>query len=266
MAVDGDDLTPVDAARTSYRDFTANHTDADNENLVDYLIRHKHNTPLEFAGATFRMVMPLFVARQLVRHRTASINEESLRYVGARPEFYIPSPEECRHQSETNKQGTSKAMGYRDANTAIAEITRSGVAAHDAYAYLVDLGLARELARTVLPTGQYTCWHWRANLRNIFQLLELRIDLHAQYQTRVYAEAMFDLLKPYFPNTFAAWTNHVLNAVTFSGDEMIALQQFIHDPNPDAFYRDSVLDICNNAKDNGMRPTRLKELEAKLCR
>jgi thymidylate synthase (FAD) len=264
MSVDGNDLTPAQAARTSYRDFVDAHTQGENENLVDYLIRKRHDTPVEFAGATFYMVMPIFVARQLVRHRTASINEESLRYVNAREEFYIPSREECKAQSTVNKQGSGDLLDDDTSKYVINYITNAGEESHQYYDLLLTMGLSKELARTVLPLGQYTAWYWKANLRNIFHMLHLRDDAHAQYQIQVYARAMSDMLKPYFPNTFAAWENHVHGAVTFSADEWEILKKVLlwkedgHDT--------SAMDLVKieaNLGEHGMRPTRIKEFIAK---
>jgi len=219
MSVDGTDLTPAIAARTSFRTFVDQYSPNSNENLVDYLIRKHHDTPVEFPDATFYMVLPIFVARQMVRHRTASINEESLRYVEAREEFYIPSREECKAQSTNNKQGSGDLLDDETSNSVMALIGVQGRDAHYVYNNLLNLGLSKELSRTVLPLGQYTAWYWKANLRNIFHLLHLRLDEHAQYQIRVYAEAMLEMLREYFPVTIEAWENHVRNAVTFSADE-----------------------------------------------
>lgn len=234
MSVDGNDLTPAQAARTSYRDFVDAHTTEQNENLVDYLIRKRHDTPVEFAGATFYMVMPIFVARQMVRHRTASINEESLRYVAPRAEFYIPATEECKGQSKVNKQGSSNDL-IDMPGEAQSIIQNHGEWSHRTYHSLVELGLSKELSRTVLPLGQYTAWYWKANLRNIFHLLQLRVDAHAQYQIRVYADTMLEMLQPMFPNTVAAWENHVLNALTLSGDEVALLRDFLCGVTKDEF-------------------------------
>lgn len=267
MSVDGNDITPAQAARTSYRSFVEDHSPEDNENLVDYLIRHEHGSPIEFPDVTFYMVLPIFVARQLIRNTRVgvSVNEESLRYVSARPEYYVPSPEECRRQSKSSKQGSSDEVLPELANkTAISIIQASCSLAHESYQTLHNVGLSNEMCRVVLPLAQYTAWTWKINLRSLFHLLKLRLDPHAQYQTSVYAQAMLDLIKPYFPATVAAWENHVLNAVTFSGDEWDAIYFTLH-----RYLRDGDSDwlttaVLQVAKENGMRPTRLKEFEQKL--
>ena len=255
MSVDGSDLSPAQAARTSYRDFVDEHTSEENENLVDYLIRHNHSSPIEFAGATFYMVMPIFVARQLVRHRTAVINEESLRYVEPRKDFYIPAPEECKLQSTSSKQGASQTL-VDDPDAVINNVAVAGALSQAYYEYLAKTGLAKELCRTVLPLGQYTAWYWKANLRNIFHMLQLRLDSHAQAQIQVYAQAMLEQLEPYFPKTIEAWKLHVLNAVTFSADEWAAIASTLTSEE-----YEYILEI---AEKRGMRKTRLKEFEAKL--
>ena len=261
VSVDGNDLTPVEAARTSYRSFTDDYEKEENENLIDYLIRKNHSTPLEFASATFYMIMPIFIARQLVRHRTASINEESLRYVEARKEFYIPCKSECKTQSKTNKQGSSTQF-VEEPDYVIKLIKYAGETSHVAYESLLDTGLSKELCRTVLPLGQYTGWYWKANLRNIFGLLQLRLDTHAQEQVRVYAKSMLEQLEPYFPVCIAAWKNHVLNAVTFSEDEWKILQHLIK-TNTDPLHTNKEV-VEETAKNRGLRKSRTAELLKKL--
>ena len=262
MEVDGTDLTPVQAARTSYRSFVDEHTDQENENLVDYLIRNHHDSPIEFPDVTFHMVLPIFVARQLIRNARVGValNEESLRYISPRPDYYIPSPEECRKQSSSSKQGSSEELVDSPEDVVVA-IQAIGDECHNTYSYLQATGLSNELCRVVLPLGQYTAWYWKTNLRSLFHLLKLRLDPHAQAQTRVYAQAMLDLVTPHFPNTVAAWENHVLNSVTFSQDEWKAIKDTTQTFNIDITYH-----ILATAKSQGMRSTRLKELENKLSK
>lgn len=204
MDVQGDNNRPAVAARTSYRTDASDYTDEQNAKLIRYLIRNKHNTPLQFCGATFYMVMPIFVARQLVRHRTASINEESLRYVEARKQFYLADPARMQKQSTNNKQGSSDEV-VENAKELLAREAALQVACWEEYQYRLQSGLAKELARAVLPLSTYTAWYWINDLHNIFHLLGLRLDSHAQYEIRVYAQAMLDLLQPHFPAAIAAW-------------------------------------------------------------
>lgn len=198
MEVWGGNHSPAVAARTSYRSDANQHTDEQNDKLIRYLMKHNHSTPLEFCGAVFYCVMPIFVARQWVRHRTASINEESLRYVEARREFYIPQLDRMQKQSTSNKQGSSpECIGSPESAATL--MRDSNLRAFDTYDQLLDMGLARELARSVLPLSTYTAWYWACDMNNILKFLHLRLDTHAQYEIRVYAEAMAEMLTKQFP-------------------------------------------------------------------
>lgn len=199
----GDERTAARCARTSFRNVAERTVDED-ARLTAYLIRNHHTTPLEFCQARFYMKMPIFVARQLVRHRTASINEMSLRYVKAANEFYVPDAERCQRQSASNKQGSSVEV-VDDVVEVRRLITWSGNQAYSVYEALLREGLAKELARTVLPLGTYTEWYWQCDLHNIFHMLGLRLDPHAQWEIQVYARAMLELLRPAFGSIIAAW-------------------------------------------------------------
>ncbi len=200
----GDDLKPARIARTSFRNSDAHKTQEENERLIKYLYDHQHNTPFEFCGATFYCVMPIFVARQWVRSRAASINEESLRYVDARREVYIPEPERCQKQSKSNKQGSAPEIVDSPELVRLL-IQKNAEECFHNYELLMSQGLAKEIARSVLPLGLYTGWYWQANLRMILHFLSLRTDPHAQYEIRVYAEAMLEMLRPIFPTVIRAW-------------------------------------------------------------
>lgn len=202
----GDDRTPARTARTSFKN-KAERTEEQDAKLTDYLVRNYHTTPLEFCQARFYMKMPIFVARQLVRHRTASINEVSYRYVQAAREFYIPEPERMQKKAENNKQGSSSEV-VDDPDVCADIIRESGNAAFDAYEELLSKGLAPELARSVLPCGTYTEWFWQNDLNNVLKTLSLRLDPHAQYEIRVYAEAMLDLIRPIWPTIIGSWEKH----------------------------------------------------------
>ncbi len=199
----GHDLKPAEIARTSYRN-EKERTLEENEKLINYLMKNRHDTPFEFCGAMFYVVMPIFVARQWVRHRAASINEESLRYVEARRDVYIPEPERCQKQSQSNKQGSAVECVY-DAALVRRLMQTNAVETLGCYDELIKQGLARELARSVLPLGLYTAWYWQANLRMILHFLSLRTDPHAQYEIRVYADAMLDQVRHVFPTVVKAW-------------------------------------------------------------
>lgn len=199
----GDDRRPAATARASFRN-RKERTPEEDAKLTDYLIRHHHNTPIEFCEALWYMKMPIFVARQLVRHRTASINEVSYRYVQAAREFYVPALDRMQRKAETNKQGSSSAI-VDEPEACASMIDRAGHAAFDVYEGLLRQGLAPELARTVLPCGTYTEWYWKCDLHNTLHMLGLRLDPHAQYEIRVYAEAMLSMLHPIYPTIVAAW-------------------------------------------------------------
>jgi thymidylate synthase (FAD) len=200
----GNDRTPAQCARTSFRNAQQERTEEQDAKLTDYLVRHRHTTPIEFCQVRFYMKMPIFVARQLVRHRTASINEVSYRYVQAAREFYVPAPERCQRKAETNKQGSSSEIVERP-DLVRRMIENAGNRAFDDYEQLLAYGLAPELARTVLPCGTYTEWYWQNDLHNTLHMLGLRLDAHAQYEIRVFAEAMLALLRPVFPTILGAW-------------------------------------------------------------
>lgn len=199
----GDDRTAAQTARTSYHN-TKERTAEEDARLTDYLVRNRHTTPLEFCQVRFYMKMPIFVARQMIRHRTASVNEISFRYVRADREFYVPDADRCQRQSESNKQGSSSTL-VDDPSEVIRLVNWAGNQMFDCYERLLELGLSKELARTVLPLGTYTEWYWQNDLHNVLYLLGLRLHEHAQYEVRVYAQAMLDLMRPHFPTVIESW-------------------------------------------------------------
>ena len=263
MAFQGNDATPAEIARTSFRNNFKETTVQANNDLSDYLLRHNHATPYEFPDATFYMVMPIFVARQLVRHRTAVINEESLRYVEPRPDFWIPSVEECKAQSKSKKQGSSDSL-VEDPEVTREMIRLQGEEAHNWYARLQRQGLANELCRTVLPVGQYTAWYWKASLRNIFGMLALRAQNddetnHAQYQIQVYANAMIEQLRQHFPILVGFFENYMLNALTFASDEVAVLRDIV------AMLSEPQLDVLAQLLDKtGWKDSRRAEFVGKI--
>ncbi len=199
----GDDRTPAQTARTSFCN-RKERTAEEDAKLTDYLIRNKHTTPLEFVQLRFYMKLPLFVAAQLIRHRTASVNQLSYRYVQATREYYVPETDRMQRQSKTSKQGSSEAI-IEDPAVGQSIIRQTCEMAFDAYASLLSMGLAAELARSVLPVATYTEWHWQCDMHNFLHMLRLRLHPHAQYEIRAYAEAMLALVEPLYPNIIGSW-------------------------------------------------------------
>jgi thymidylate synthase (FAD) len=199
----GDDRTPARTARTSFRN-KKERTPEEDAKLTDYLIRNGHNTPVEFCQLRYYMKMPIFVARQFVRHRTVSINEVSYRYVQAAREFYVPASDRMQKKAENNKQGSSSEVINRPIYCQ-ALMHEACHHAFNTYEALLGEELAPELARSVLPCGTYTEWYWSQNLHNFLHMAKLRTDPHAQYETRVYAEAMLKLAEEEFPTIIQSW-------------------------------------------------------------
>ena len=228
-AVMGNDKSISRSARMSYGKGTR--VMNNDEALIRYLLRHAHTTPFEMAEIKFHAKMPIFVARQWVRHRTASINEYSARYSVLTDEFYIPKAEHLQPQSKDNKQGRAGQLSEHRILEVQNAMRDSASAAYGIYEALLDEapegaedyeaeGIARELARTVLPISGYTEWYWKANLHNVLNFLRLRMDPHAQYEVRIYAETMYELIKPYFPIACQAFEDYIFNAEKFSAMEM----------------------------------------------
>lgn len=209
----GDDQRIVDTARTSYAKGTKKVSE--DRGLIRYLVRHLHTSPLESVIFSFEMKMPIFVARQLVRHRTQSINEMSLRYSEATDEFYIPESEHIAPQSTTNKQGREGSFSEEELTTIESIIVGNSLGAFENYEELLSMGLARELARSVLPVNIYTKWYTTMNLHNLFHFLKLRMDKHTQYETRVYANAIFKLIQPIVPTACEAFTDYIFDGETY---------------------------------------------------
>lgn len=175
------------------------------ENLIRYLYNHEHMTPFEKVRLEFVAKLPIFVARQWVRHRAGSFNETSARYTELRDEFYVPLPERIKTQHKNNKQGSGEALERDVQLNAHHRIKEFSNTAYSCYLELLDAGVARELARMVLPTNIYTCWYWTVDLRNLFHFVHLRLDEHAQYEIRVYAEAILEMLRRVAPVATAAF-------------------------------------------------------------
>jgi thymidylate synthase (FAD) len=199
------DQAIVQAARTSYGDGTEKKSD--NTGLIRYLYRHRHTTPLEMVEFKFRHVMPVFVARQWIRHRTANVNEYSARYSVVKDRFYRPSVDDVRTQSKTNKQGSDDVVDVGTAEEFLKWLD-SQEAQYKEYQSFVDKGIAREQARIGLPLTMFTEWYWKIDLHNLFHFLGLRMDSHAQKEIQDFAYPMFELIKPLCPIACQAFLDY----------------------------------------------------------
>lgn len=201
----GDDLSIVRAARVSYdADWRTGENEKSDEKLISYLIRNRHTSPFESVVFTFEIKCPIFIARQWHRHRTWSYNEVSARYTELPEEFYVPKPEHITTQAKDNKQArTQEQHGQADYFQAYMRKIAEGAFAQ--YKEFLDMGCPRELARTVLPLSTYTRYFGTVNLHNLLHFLSLRLHAHAQYEIRVYAEAILDIISNIVPVTVAAW-------------------------------------------------------------
>jgi thymidylate synthase (FAD) len=225
----GDDSAIVQAARVSYGAGTK--TARDDAGLIRYLMRHWHSTPFEMCEIKLHVKLPVFVARQWIRHRTASVNEYSARYSILDREFYIPDPSHLAAQSRANNQGRGETLAPDEAARVLALLRDDATRAYDHYEAMLSTenqqGLARELARMNLPANVYTQWYWKIDLHNLFHFLRLRADPHAQYEIRAYAEALCEVVRDWVPAAYAAFEDYRLNAVQFSGRGMEALRRML---------------------------------------
>ncbi|THB62571.1 MAG: FAD-dependent thymidylate synthase [Spirochaetaceae bacterium] len=221
----GDDRI-VQAARVSYGEGTK--TVREDAGLIRYLLRNEHTSPFEQVVFTFHAKMPVFVARQWVRHRTARLNEISGRYSVMKDEFYLPEAEKVASQSTDNKQGRNdEPVSPKEAAEIIATLEQGQQVAYHSYQQLIGHGLARELARINLPLSMYTEWYWQIDLHNLLHFLRLRLDPHAQYEIRAYAEIMLEIAKKVCPLAVEAFEEHRRGAVSFSAREFAALQAML---------------------------------------
>lgn len=205
-------------------------TPKDDRHLIRYLVRHVHTTPCEMVRARFRIQMPIMVARQLIRHRMSSTNEYSLRYSEPIDLFYVPAAENVGAQAASNRQGRGETLSPERAEKVRALIEANDEQAMRLYRELVDeFGLARELARNVLPVNLYTRWVWTIDLHNLSHLLRLRLDGHAQYEIRVFAQALAEIVKAWVPVAYEAFLDYRLEARTFSRWELVALAIMLGD-------------------------------------
>ncbi|MBE9606377.1 FAD-dependent thymidylate synthase [Acetobacteraceae bacterium H6797] len=222
----GDDGAVVQAARVSY----GRGTKAANEDrgLIRYLMRHRHSTPFEMCEIKYHVKLPIFIARQWIRHRTANVNEYSARYSVLDREFYIPEPSQLAAQSAINRQGRGDVLEGEEAAHVLNLLRQDAMTNYDHYLEMLNegeegqmrdesrRGLARELARMNLTLNSYTQWYWKTDLHNLLHFLSLRADSHAQYEIRVYAEAMMKSLAAWVPSVYEAFRDYRLGAVTLS--------------------------------------------------
>lgn len=222
----GDDSSIVQAARVSYGKGTKSVNE--DRGLIRYLMRHRHTTPFEMVEFKFHIKLPIFIARQWIRHRTANVNEYSGRYSEMKDDFYLPEPEQIRHQSTMNKQGRSDENLPESQVNEIREILlKNQTESFSDYKKMLDLGLAREIARISLPVANYTEWYWKIDLHNLLHFLKLRLDSHAQYEIRVYSQIIADIVKVVTPFAWEAFEDYELNSVYLSKQELIALKKII---------------------------------------
>ena len=233
----GDDGAIVQAARVSY----GRGTKAANEDrgLIRYLMRHRHSTPFEMCEIKFHVKLPIFVARQWIRHRTANVNEYSARYSILDREFYIPAPEHLATQSSTNRQGRGEVLEGEEAARVLDLLRDDATRNYDHYLEMLNedeagapidparQGLARELARMNLTLNAYTQWYWKADLHNLLNFLSLRADAHAQYEIRAYADAMMGTVEAWVPIAAAAFRDYRLGAMTFSAQMLGIVRRLV---------------------------------------
>lgn len=222
----GDDSAIVQAARVSYGKGTKSHS-ADRE-LIRYLMRHRHTSPFEMVEFKFHAKMPIFVARQWIRHRTANVNEYSGRYSEMKEEFYIPEMNQFRPQNKTNRQGREELpLPDEQAKEIYSKMQSTQNHLFEEYNSFLEADLARELARINLPLSTFTEWYWKIDLHNLLHFLKLRLDEHAQYEIRIYAEKIMELIKPIVPVTIEAFEDYILYSKSFSKQELQILKQML---------------------------------------
>ncbi len=233
----GDDSAIVQAARVSYGRGTRRVSE--DAGLIRYLMRHRHSTPFEMCEIKYHVKLPIFVARQWIRHRTANVNEYSARYSILDREFYLPAPEQLAAQSAANRQGRGDVLAGEEAAHVLDLLREDATRCYDHYAEMLNedeegaprdpsrQGLARELARMNLTLNTYTQWYWKVDLYNLFHFLSLRADAHAQYEIRVYAEAMLRSVEAWVPVACQAFRDYRLGAATLSAQMLTVVRRML---------------------------------------
>ena len=226
----GDDQAIVQAARVSYGKGTTRVSE--DRGLIRYLMRHRHSTPFEMCEIKLHVKLPMFIARQWIRHRTASINEYSARYSVLDKEFYIPKEKDLAVQSKSNKQGRGDTLSAKDSEEALFLLKRDAEKSYETYEYLLNEsqkgevldnnrdGLSRELARINLTLNTYTQWYWKTNLHNLMNFIFLRADSHAQYEIRVYADIIYKIMESWVPITAEAFKSYRSGSVELSAEAL----------------------------------------------
>ncbi|SFQ66293.1 thymidylate synthase (FAD) [Roseivivax halotolerans] len=226
----GDDSAICQAARVSYGRGTK--SVSNDEGLIRYLMRHWHSTPFEMCEIKLHVKLPVFVARQWIRHRTANVNEYSARYSILDREFYIPAPEALAAQSTVNNQGRGEALSGEEADRVLRYLRDDAMRAYDHYEEMISdegqQGLARELARMNLPANIYTQWYWKVDLHNLLHFLRLRADAHAQYEIRVYAEAICEMVKDWVPAAYKAFEDYRMGGATLSAGALDCVRRMLN--------------------------------------
>jgi thymidylate synthase (FAD) len=233
----GDDAAVVQAARVSYGRGTRKVSE--DRGLINYLMRHRHTTPFEMCEIKFHVKLPVFVARQWIRHRTANVNEYSARYSVLDREFYIPAPEQLAAQSSANRQGRGTVLAGDEARRVLDILRDDSTRTYDHYLWMLNEGedggaadadrdgLARELARMNLTLNVYTQWYWKVDLHNLLHFLSLRADPHAQYEIRVYADAMMEAVRRWVPLVHDAFLDYRLGAANLSGKMLAVVRRLL---------------------------------------
>ena len=233
----GDDAAVVQAARVSYGRGTKRVSE--DQGLINYLLRHRHTTPFEMCEIKYHVKLPIFVARQWIRHRTANVNEYSARYSILDREFYLPAAKDLAAQALVNNQGRGELLNAVAARRVLNLLREDAERAYRSYAVLLNdgsagapidpdrPGLARELARMKLSLDFYTQWYWKIDLHNLMHFLALRADPHAQYEIRVYAEIMLGTLARWVPMTYAAFREYRMNAATISATGLAVIRRLL---------------------------------------
>ena len=259
----GDDGAIVQAARVSYGKGTRK--SQDDAGLIRYLMRHRHTTPFEMCEIKFHVKLPIFVARQWIRHRTANVNEYSARYSLLDREYYVPAPDQLGTQSRSNRQGRGGVLEGEEADRVLELLRADAERCHTDYQEMLNedgdgnaidpgrRGLARELARMNLTLNTYTQWYWKIDLHNLLHFLSLRADRHAQYEIRIYAEAMLDMTRKWVPATCQAFEDYRLGGAHLSASGLAVVGRLIDGE-------------AVNQKDSGMNKREWRELMEALGR
>ncbi|HKN07409.1 MAG TPA: FAD-dependent thymidylate synthase [Thermoplasmata archaeon] len=228
----GDDAAIVQAARVSYGKGTK--AVRDDRGLIRYLMRHRHTTPFEMVEFKFLVRLPIFVARQWIRHRMSSTNEYSARYSVVPDEYEVPPAEEVRHQSTRNRQGRGDPLPSDVVDRFRGDLDRISKDAYRAYTRALEEGVARETARLLLPVAYYTQWYWKIDLWNLFHFLSLRLDPHAQEEIRLYAAEMAKIARLVTPVAYEAFEDFSLSGLSLSRGERVAVRALLSGKTPEA--------------------------------